>query len=296
METQKIINLLDDSEDSKFATKKWCAIGSQTAKGKYNQNNSIKFETETIQLTLFDYSNAFILVTRDITVNADNNAAVAFESCASFSTCETEINDLFIHEANHIYFAMPTHSLTEYSNNYSDTSGSLWQFKIDEVPTNNADLTIDNSESFKYKVALVGKIKSVSGGNSFVKNTKIVVPLGYLSNFWRSLELLLVNCKIHLELNWIEDCILSSDRYSEKFKITDATLHVPIVTLSTKYNVNLTKQLSNGFKRFFCWNNYQTIPAKLINQKTDIMSNLMHHFKALKDYLFFLIMPKIVMK
>ena len=80
----------------------------------------------------------------------------------------------------------------------------------------------------------------------------------------------LINCKIHLELNWIKDCILSSAGDSAKFKITDAKLHVPIVTLSTKDNVNLTKQLSDGFKRFVYWNNYQTIPAKVINQGTSI--------------------------
>ena len=75
----------------------------------------------------------------------------------------------------------------------------------------------------------------------------------------------LINCKIHLELNWIEDCILSSAGDSEKFKITDAKLHVPIVTLSTKDNLNLLKQLSNGFKISAYWSNYQTIPAKAIN-------------------------------
>ena len=75
----------------------------------------------------------------------------------------------------------------------------------------------------------------------------------------------LINCKIHLELNWIEDCILSSAGDSEKFKITDVKLHVPIVTLSTKDNLNLIKQLSNRFKRSAYWNNYQTIPAKVIN-------------------------------
>ena len=99
---------------------------------------------------------------------------------------------------------------------------------------------------------------------------KIIVPLKYLSNFWRSLEMPLINCKIHLELNWIEDCILSSAGNSAKFKITDAKLHVPIVTLSTKDNVNLTKQLSDGFKRSVYWNNYQTIPAIAINQGTSI--------------------------
>ena len=100
---------------------------------------------------------------------------------------------------------MPMYNLIEYSDNYSDTSGSLWQFKRDEVPNNDADLSIDNSKSFKYKAALVGKTADAAGGNTFVKNTKIVVPLKYLSRFWRSLEMLLINCKIHLELNWIEE-------------------------------------------------------------------------------------------
>ena len=65
-------------------------------------------------------------------------------------------------------------------------------------------------------------------GNSFVKDTKIVVPLKYLSNSWRSLEMPLINFKVHIELNWIEDCILSSGGNSPKFGIGDAKLHVPI--------------------------------------------------------------------
>ena len=140
MGAQKIINLLNDSchEESKFATKKWYVINSQTTKGKYKQGDSIKFETETIKSSLCDYSDAFILVTGNITVNADNNADVAFKNCAPFSTCTTKINDVFVDEANHIYIAMPMYNLIEYSDNYSDTSGSLWQFKRDEVPANNA--------------------------------------------------------------------------------------------------------------------------------------------------------------
>ena len=66
----------------------------------------------------------------------------------------------------------------------------------------------------------------------------------------------LINCKVNLKLNWVEDCILSSAGYSAKFKITDAKLHVTIVTFSTKDNVNLTKQLNDGFKRSVYWNNY----------------------------------------
>ena len=117
---------------------------------------------------------------------------------------------------------MPMYNLIEYNDNYSDTSGCLWQFKRDEVPNNDADLSIDNSKSFKYKAALVGKTADAAGENSFVKSIKVVVPLKYLSNSWRSLEMPLINCKTHLELNSIEGCILSSDETSAKFKITDA--------------------------------------------------------------------------
>ena len=120
----------------------------------------------------------------------------------------------------------------------------------------------------KYKEVLVGK-KSRYVNPSFVKNATIVVTLKYLNNFWRSLEIPLTNCKVHLELNRIEDCILSSAGNSAKFKITDVKLHVPIFTLSTKDNVNLTK-LSDRFKRSVYWNNYQTIPAKVIDNETKI--------------------------
>ena len=97
---------------------------------------------------------------------------------------------------------MAMYNLIEYSDNYSDTSESLWQFKREEVRANNADLTVDDSESFKYKAALVGKTAdAVNNANSSVKNTKFVVRLKYLSIFWRSLEMPLINCKIHLELN-----------------------------------------------------------------------------------------------
>ena len=257
MEIQKIINLLNDSnnEESKFATRKWYVIDSQTAKGKYNQKNSIKFETESIESSLCDYSDVFILVTGDITVTADNNTDVAFKNCAPFSTCKTEINDVFIDEANHIYITMAMYNLIEYSDNYSDTSGSLWQFKRDEVPANNADLSIDNSKLFKYKAALVGKTaNAVNNTNSSVKNTKIVALLKYLSNFWSLLEMPTINYKIHLELNCTENCVLSSAGNTAKFNIADAKLHVPIVTLSTKDNVNMAKQLSDGFRRSVYWN------------------------------------------
>ena len=115
METQKIINLLNDSsnEESKFAAKKWYVTDSQTTKGKYKQGNAIKFETETIKSSLCDYSDGFILVAGNITVAAKNDTNVEFKNCVPFSTCKTVINDVFIDGANHIYIAMPIYNLIE---------------------------------------------------------------------------------------------------------------------------------------------------------------------------------------
>ena len=127
METQKIINLLNDSnnEESNFSTKKWYFTDSQIAEGKYKQGDTFKFETETIKPSLRDYSDTFILVTGNIAVAANNNTDVAFKHFAPFSTGTTKINDVFVDEANHIYMTMPMYNLTESSDNYSDTSGSL---------------------------------------------------------------------------------------------------------------------------------------------------------------------------
>ena len=88
METQKIINLLNDqsNEESKFATKKCYVTDSETTKGKYKQEDTIKFETESIKSSFCDYSDAFILVTGNITIAANNDTYVAFKNCAPFST------------------------------------------------------------------------------------------------------------------------------------------------------------------------------------------------------------------
>ena len=104
-------------------------------------------------------------------------------------------------------------------------------------------MSIGNSKSFKYKAAFVGKTADgySNNRNSYVKKHKNILPLKNLSNFWRSLEIPLINYKIHLELNLIQDCILSSAGDSAKLKIMDTKFHVPIVTLSAEDNVNLTK-------------------------------------------------------
>ena len=195
METQKIVNLLNNSENeySKFATKKWYVIDSES-KGNYSHENPIKFLTSSLESSLCDYSDAYVLVTGNIAVvGANNNTKVAFKNCAPFRKCRTEINETFINEAEHINIAMPMYNLIEYSDNYSDTSGSLWQFKRDEIE-GDVDLTVDgnhipnNLTSFKYKSSLITNRNGV----------KRAVPPKYLSNFWRSLEMPLINYKVEL--------------------------------------------------------------------------------------------------
>ena len=92
----------------------------------------------------------------------------------------------------------------------------------------------------------------------------------------------LINCKVYLELNWIEDCVSSSAGDFAKFSITDAKLHVPIVTLSTKDSTNLRKQLNKGFKRSVYWNSYETKPPKVIKQGKNIYELLNASFQGVK--------------
>ena len=161
--------------------------------------------------------------------------------------CRTEINETSVDEADIVNITMPMYNLLKYSNNYSDTLGSLWNFKRDEIEK-DADLAIDNAFSFKYKANLIGDTV-VDGANRKKEKVKIAVPLKYLSNFWRSLEMPLINCKVELSLKWYENCILSSAGTAATFTITDAKLYVPIVTLRTEDNTKLSKLLSEGFKR-----------------------------------------------
>ena len=245
METQKIVNSLNgsDNENSKFVTKKWYVIDSGS-RGNYSEKNRIKSLTKSLESSLCNYSDAYILITGNITVTGGNtDTKVAFKNSAPFRECRTEINETFIDEAEHINIAMPMYNLIEYSDNYSDTSGSLWQFKRDEI-INNADVTNDNNApSFKYKANLIGNTEN----NGTKNGVKIAVPLKYLSNFWRSLEMLLINCKVELSLvwnencmAWNENCVLSSEERNSVFA-TDAKLYVPIVTLSAENNAKLSK-------------------------------------------------------
>ena len=150
------------------------------------------------------------------------------------------------------------YNLLEYSDNYQDSTGGLYQFKRDEPPDDNANVANDTT-SLVYKSKLISRTD-----DNNVNNVKLVVPLKYISNFFRSLEMPLVNCKIDLELTWHKDCMISSVDAAAgqvvSFMITNTKLYVPIVTLSTKDNNNLTKQLKDSFKRSIYWNQYISKP------------------------------------
>ena len=162
---------------------------------------------------------------------------------------------------------MPMYNLIEYSDNYQDSSATLYQYKRDEPPEYDAvaDLTADNSSSFKYKVSLLGN--PVLDGAVAKKSVKVVVPLKYLSNSFRSLEMPLINCKIKLNLTWKKkNCVLSTSFGETVFIINDTKLYFPVVTLSKEDNKYFIEQRDQGFQRSIYWNEYKT---KEINEDAD---------------------------
>ena len=269
MEAQKIINLLDDNdiELEKFATRKWYIINDQTGGGvdpygPGDGNQTTKYDTKVIKSNLCDYSDAYILITGNIrnkAAVASGNLAknVAFKNCAPFTKCTVNINDEFVQMAEDVNIVSPMYNLLEYSDNYQDSTGSLYHFRRDEPPANNGDI-VDATTSLVYKGKLIE-----GTDNAHTQGIKLIVPLKYISNFFRSLEMSLVNCKVDLELTWIKDCLVSSANATAgnvlDFIIIKTQLYVPIVTLLTKDSSKLLKQLNDGFKRSIYWNKYKTI-------------------------------------
>ena len=209
------------------------------------------------------------------------NTNVAFKNCAPFTRCVTHINDEHFETAENLDIIMNLYNLIEYSDNCSASSASLYQFKRDESSMNDArnpnNVALENSTSFEYKASLLGKATDADGNDRSLKNTKTVAPPKYLSIFFRSLEMPLINWKIHLEPNWNNNCVMygadtyavgdNSNNKEAIFKITSTKLYVPIVTLSTRDNVNLTKQLNEEFKRSVYWNEYK---SKIETKEADV--------------------------
>ena len=149
---------------------------------------------------------------------------MAFKNCATFRICDVTINDENVEKAEDLDIVMPVYNLLEYSDNYQDSIGSFYQFKRDEPPDNNAEVA-NNTTSLVYK----SKLNKRTDNNN-VNNVKLVVPLKYVSNFFISLEIPLVNCKIDLELTWHKDCMISSVNAAAgqvvSFMITNIKLYV----------------------------------------------------------------------
>ena len=263
MEYQKIANLIDDTSNqpSKFRTKNWVEINDES-RGTYNVNSQIKFKTTMLKSSLCDYSDAYILVKGKIKIRGEGDDAatrqaderdkgVAFKNCAPFINCISDINNTQVGNAKDIDIVMPMYNLIEYSDNYAKTTGSLWQYFRDE-PDNN----IANSNSSKFKIKITGKTPI----DDNEKDVEIMVPLKYLSNFWRTLEMPLINCEVNLILTWSSTCVITNSTGAGTFEITDTKI---LCSCSDFIQQKFFQQLKSGFKRVINWNKYLSKPELL---------------------------------
>ena len=308
MEFQKIANFIYTAFDNKdfptFITKKWIEVYDQS-EGNYNVNKEIRIKTSMLRSDLCDFSDACIVVKGNITVtqktftaddidapnntaanvnatntvnnNAFGNKKLVFKNNAPFINCISKINGVKIDNAEDLDFVMPMYNLLEYSKNYKKITGSLWNYYRDEpsstIGDNNITHSILKSESFDYKASFMEN--GVTHDNLTKNDVKVVVPLTHLSNFWRHLDIPLINCEVELILTWFKNCVLIDKSTREAdynadpnvyeidnpenatFKITDVKLFVQVVTLSKENDTKLLEQLKTEFKRTIKWNKYR---------------------------------------
>ena len=168
---------------------------------------------------------------------------------------------------------MPIYNLIEYSDNYSKTSGNLWQYCKDIPAVNNdrdiADFNGTNAtDSFNFKTKIRGQTAANNNDGNIAgrADVEIIVPLKYLSNFWGTHEKPLINCEIELILTWSAGYVIIYTDVNNQvptFTIIETNLYAPVVTLSTQDNAKLLPQLKSGFKRTISWNKYLSKPELL---------------------------------
>ena len=242
MEFQKIVNFLDIASDDKdlprFVTKKWIEVYDQSEKN-YSPNKEIRIKMSMLRSDLCDFSDAYIVVKGTIIVDketfsanyfevpnntADNATAtnkandnafgekkLVFKNNAPFINCISKINGVKIDDAEDLDVVMPMYNLLEYSKNYRKTTGSLWNYYWDKSNSGingGINYSIMGSKSFDYKADF--NEDDVTHNNLTKNDVKIVVPLKYLSNFWRSFNMPLINCAVELILTWFKKCVLIS--------------------------------------------------------------------------------------
>ena len=317
MEYDKINNLLlsEDNESeqlSKFVTREYVKVNSLL--DTYNENKSIRFKTPMLRSNLCYYSDAYILVKGTITVTGNyprdrQNRPLILKNNAPFISCITRINGELIEDADDLDIVMPMYNLLEYSKNYRKTIGSLYNYYRDELTNdgndNFANRNVVNSEAFKYKNKITGNtynvnstIQNPSGNarinnpnyvanNSGKKSIELAIPLKYLGNFWRALNIPLISCEVSLELKWNKNCIITSQQIGVNldggytaaptgatFAINDCKLYVPAVTLSKDDEIKLLTNLKSGFKREIIWNKYRSqMTTEAVNINLNILIN-----------------------
>ena len=302
MEYDKINNLLlsEDNESEKlsnFVTTEFIRVNSSS--NTYNENKSIRFKTAMLRSNLCDYSDTYILVKGTITItapgvnnNANNirdkrNRPVILKNNAPFVSCITRINGELIEDADDLDIAMSMYNLLEYSKNYRKTIGSLYSYYRDELSDDADDNNFDNikvvnSNTFKYKNKITGNTYNVDAGaqgygvnKNGTQEVELAIPLKYLGNFWRALNIPLISCEVSLELKWDKNCVITSLEQRDigaTLGITDCKLYVAAVTLSKDDEIKLLTNLKSGFKREIIWNKYRSqMTTEAINKDLNIL-------------------------
>ena len=183
------------------------------SKESYSANSDIRFKTTMPRSNLCDYADAYVLVKGTITITREGDDAAArqadgidkgviFKNCVPCTKCISRINGTGIDNVQDIDIVTLLYNLIEHSDNWSKTSGSLWQYYKDEPNDNIAD-----SESFKSKVKMTGN--TPAAGNTNNGNIEIMIPLKYLSKFWRTLEIPLINCEVNLISTCSKNCVIT---------------------------------------------------------------------------------------
>ena len=211
-----------------------------------------------------------------VNFNANFDRRLTLKNNAPFISRVSKINGELVENAEDLDIVIPMYNLLEYSKNYEKTSGSLFNYYRDEpneaeIANDNGaiNISIRNSKSFDYKTKIVGTLAN----NVLEKEVTIVIPLKYLGNSWRSLDIPLINCEITLILSWYKECVLVGRAFrgppaaaanrinsptSAKFEITDGKLYVTVVTLSAENDNKLLEQLKSGFRITIKWNKYMS--------------------------------------
>ena len=264
MEFPEIVNFVDttfnDKDLPRFVTKIWIEVYDQSG-GHYNFNKEIRIKTSMLRSDLCAFSDVYIVVKVTITVvrpnNAKRNKATAFKNNPPIINYISKINGAKVDNAEDLDAVMPMYNLLEYSKNYRKTTGSLWNYYRDE-PSNPLS---SDSESFKYKTSITGNTYNVGAGeagydaNKVGKNeTEFLILLKHLSNFWRDLNIPLINGEVELILTCSKNFVLAdmTVRAAQgdilatvlplglEFQITDTELYVPVVTLSKENDKTFT--------------------------------------------------------